>query len=251
MPLTEEQIEHFYREGYVVVPGLIPQTEIRAVLNAAPAGPDAGGGWSARTFNHQDPDKDAGLHRLLAELNVVGAVRQIFANEPRVLYGMLAVVPARGGTGLPWHQDNQYEQVLGGALNTFVALGDITPDKAILWVAPRSHRLGTQPSKATEQANTGGHREAVVEPENGVPLPTMHAGDVCIFDRNTYHRSLRNETDTPRLAYAAQYQAENARVAETGRVDSPGIAPRVLARDLAEHWRKPAASEKLAGSEQS
>lgn len=123
---------------------------------------------------------------------------------------MLAVVPANGGKGLPWHQDNQYDQVQGRALNCFVALSEITPEKANLWVAPKTHLLGTQPSKASDDYGAG-HKQAAAEPENGIPLPTLHPGDVVIFDRNTYHRSLKNETDTDRYAYAAQYQAADAR----------------------------------------
>ena len=245
MALTEEQLQHYYREGYVVVPGLVPQTSVDAVVRAVPPLPeDTGSGWRAQIFDHRNPGKDAAVHRLLTEPSVVAAVRSVFANEPRVLYGMLAVVPAQGGNGLPWHQDNQYTQVLGGALNTFIALCDITPDKAILWVAPRSHRLGTQPSKEN-QDTARGHREAIVEPENGVPLPTMKAGDVCIFDRNTYHRSLRNETDTPRFAYAAQYQAENARNAENGMIDNDNIPNRLRAVELRRLWEDRAREEQL------
>ncbi len=237
MALTEEQIRHFYREGYVVVPGLVPPDEIQAVLSAAPEQNGVGGGWKAESYDHRQPEKSAAIHRLLVEPQVVDAVRSLFANEPRVLYGMLAIVAAHGGTGLPWHQDNQYSQVLGGALNTFIAVSDIASDQAMLWVAPRSHRLGTQPSKETEQANTGGHREALVEPENGVPLPPMKAGDVCIFDRNTYHRSLKNETDRHRFAYAAQYQAENARTADAGTIDTPEIPNRLRAVELRAFWQ--------------
>lgn len=234
--LTENQIAEFYREGYVVVPGLVLTGEIDRALAAAPRQGTEGGGWSVRCFDHKDPAKDAGIHRLLVDPHIVEAVADIFANEPRILYGMLAVVPAHGGTGLPWHQDNQYMQVLGGALNTFVALCDITPDKAILWVAPRTHRLGTQPSKATEQVNTLGHREAETEPEGGRPLPEMKKGDVCIFDRNTYHRSLKNETSEDRPAYAAQYQSENARNSENGLIDTPEIGPRMRASELRALW---------------
>jgi ectoine hydroxylase-related dioxygenase (phytanoyl-CoA dioxygenase family) len=233
--LSEDQMQHYFREGYVVAPGLIPKEELKRVLDAAPSGHASGGGWAARCYNHAEPDEDASIHQLLAEPNIVGVVRQIFANEPRIYYGMLAIVPANGGTGLPWHQDNQYTQILGGALNAFIALEDITPDRAILWVAPRSHTLGTQPSKETELENTKGHREAVVEPENGMPLPTMQAGDVCFFDRNTYHRSLKNETDTPRYAYAAQYTSQNARTAKDGTING-GFADRPLAIDLKKRW---------------
>jgi ectoine hydroxylase-related dioxygenase (phytanoyl-CoA dioxygenase family) len=110
-------------------------------------------------------------------------------------------------------------------------LCDITPDKAILWVAPETHKAGTQPSKEAE--GLGGHREATTSPENGMPLPGLKAGDVCIFDRNTYHRSLKNETDEDRYAYAAQYMAEYSRLAETGAKD-PLKMP---ARQLQERWK--------------
>lgn len=226
--LTEEEIEHYYREGYIVVRSLVDRGVTDEMVRAAGSRVRAGDCWQPTVFEHDDPEKDADIHRLLWEPRIIAAVEQLLGSEPRVFYGMLAVVPARGGHGLPWHQDNQYTPILGGALNTFIALSEITPDKANLWIAPRSHRLGVQPSKANE-TTAPGHREAVVEPENGFPLPTLQPGDACIFDRSTYHRSLQNHTDTPRFAYAAQYQADHAREATTGKKDPK----RMRARDLA------------------
>ena len=91
--------------------------------------------------------------------------------------------------------------------------------------------MGTQPSKEAGGI-FGGHRTGLVEPENGIPLDTMKAGDVCIFDRNTYHRSLKNETSEHRYAYAAQYCAEYARRATTGRKDET----RRPIKELQERW---------------
>ena len=234
MSLTEEQIAHFYREGYVVVPQLISQEAVQAVMKAANQSRKkaSNGRWQATIFDHTNPTKDAPLHCLLVEPSLVSAVESIFESAPRVYYGMLAVVTANGGNGLPWHQDNQYDTVLGGALNAFIALSDITPDKAILWVAPRSHLSGVQVSK--DATDGSGHREAVVEPLNGQPLPMMRSGDVCIFDRNTYHRNLKNETDEDRYAYAAQYQSDLARSATTGAKDPL----KLRAADLHALWQK-------------
>jgi len=231
--LTEEQIQHFYREGYLMVPGLVPQETVHAVLAAVPTDLAMSDGWKPITFDHDNPTKDAALHQLLVEPNITTAVADIFAQPPRIYYGMLAVVPAHGGHGLPWHQDNQYTQILGGALNVFIALCDITPDKAILWVAPRSHLAGVQPWRDSDLYGAA-HREAAIDPENGIPLPTMKAGDVGIFDRNTYHRSLSNMTSEHRYAYAAQYQAENARQASTGAKDPK----RILVAELRQLWRE-------------
>jgi ectoine hydroxylase-related dioxygenase (phytanoyl-CoA dioxygenase family) len=229
-PLSEIQIEEYFREGYIVVPGLVPSEEVDKVVAAFPSINADNKGWQPSIFEHENPQKDAERHRLLVEPHVIGAVEQIFEAPARVYYGMTAAVPARGGTGLPWHQDNQYSQMLGGALNVFIALCDITPEMAILWVAPRSHLLGVQRSKSSELYN-GGHREAEVEPGNGFPLKGLKKGDACIFDRSTYHRSLKNESDQHRLAYAAQFIADNTREATTGKKDST----RMRARDLSQH----------------
>ena len=98
--------------------------------------------------------------------------RSIFGNKPNVFYGMLAVVKARGGSGLPWHQDNQYTLVLGGAINIFAALCDITPDKAI-----RAGPMAVFPSLTMHKsgANTSaGPRKAFVIQYSVVGL--RHAG---------------------------------------------------------------------------
>jgi ectoine hydroxylase-related dioxygenase (phytanoyl-CoA dioxygenase family) len=225
-PLNEDQIDEFYREGYIVVKQLVPHEVIDSVVEEARKVPTCvDGSWTPKCFDFEKPLEDVALHQCLVEENVVTAVEQIFETRARAYFGMLAVVKAKGGKGLPWHQDNQYSQVLGRALNTFVALCDITPDKGILWVAPRSHLVGTQPSKSAEK----GHREAEVEPEGGRPLPTLKKGDVCIFDRDTYHRSLKNDTNEDRYAYAAQYVEENARHVKLGGKKD---LTRVMAREL-------------------
>jgi ectoine hydroxylase-related dioxygenase (phytanoyl-CoA dioxygenase family) len=216
-PLSEDQIQHYFREGYVVVENLVPRPVIAAVMDAAQPRLRQSDFWQPTTFEHADPQKDAALHRLLWEPAVYGAASQLLASPARVYYGMLAVVPAHGGRGLPWHQDNQYTHLLGGALNVFIALSHITADMAQLWVAPRSHLAGVRP--AQRAAIHQGHMETLQAPENGLCLGELTPGSACIFDRSTLHRSLQNTTDRPRFAYAAQYQSDFAREAKTGKKD--------------------------------
>jgi len=227
MPLTDTQIEQFYRDGYIVAPRLVPEPSIDAVVaeeKKIPAVP--GGGWTAKIFDFDKPLVDVPLHRLLIEPAIVSAVEQIFDAPARLYYGMVAIVPAHGGKGLEWHQDNMYDLVQGRALNVFIACCDITPDKAILWVAPGSHRLGVQESLTTE-----GHRVAR-PPANGQPLPGLKKCDVIIFDRNLLHHSKRNDTPDHRYAYAAQYMEEKSRDPNGRRHTKP------LVTDLAALWRQ-------------
>ena len=78
MALTEEQLQHYYCEGYVVVPGLIPSASIAALLAAAPVLQGTGGGWGAQVYDHRRPETQAGIHRLLVEPGIVDAARSIF-----------------------------------------------------------------------------------------------------------------------------------------------------------------------------
>lgn len=227
-PLSEAQIERFYIDGYIVAEKLVPPAAIDAVLKEAITVPvSAGGNWTPKTFKPDEPLQEAALHRLLIEPSLVAAVEQIFEAPARVYYGMLAIVPAHGGTGLAWHQDNQYDFVSGRALNAFIALCDITPDKAILWVAPGSHLKGV-----VESTTPDGHHHAAA-PANGVALPTLRKGDACLFDRTTLHHSKQNHTSEHRYAYAAQYQEANARSVKQGGKKDPR---KMLVSELRALW---------------
>lgn len=241
MPITGAQIEHFYREGYVLVPDLIPRPIVDGAIAVAEAQLQAGfqdhfdqggtlNGWQPANFDRDNPQKnDPDLHGVLWEPALIETIAQVLMAPPQMIWGMLAKVPP-GGHGLPWHQDNMYMTILGGALNAFIALRRITPDMGGLWVAPRSHIGGMQMSTiAGEDTGNPGHKQAVIEPDNGIPMPTMEPGDACIFDRNTMHRSVSNETDVVRHAYAAQFCSTHARYAETGRLVDDGIPVAKLA----------------------
>lgn len=216
--LTEDQMNEYNREGYLVVRNVVPAEVVDRVLEAAfrlqRTVENGDSAWQYISFNHQNPFQDSALHEILSHPRVCGLVAQLLDSEPRVFYGMLAVVPAGGGKGLPWHQDNQYEHIFGKALNTFVALSEITPEKANLWVVPGSHTNGLLPYKMSETFQ--GHRENLEEPKNPVLLPTLHKGDVCIFSRYMLHRSLTNSTTEDRFAYAAQYCEKFSRKSTDG-----------------------------------
>lgn len=226
--LSAADISHYHREGYVLMRGLLDPADCTTWREAAlrACQPTAGAAWSPVIFDHDAPDRQPGVHGALVDDRVLVAVEQLLGAGAQVWYGMAAIVPAGGGRGLAWHQDNQYTHVLGHALNTFIACCRIPPEKCNLWVAPGSHLTGLQPSLTSE-----GHRQAA-DPGNGILLPTLEPGDACIFNRYTLHRSLRNDTGETRWAYAAQYHEDRARMAGSWRHDPL----RMRARDLAGWW---------------
>ncbi len=234
MTLSPEEISHYHREGYVLVRGLVSaevcaEVRKRAIERGAP-GPGITH-WTPLIFDHRQPDEDPALHRILADPSVIAAIEQLLGSDAKVYYGMAAMVPPNGGRGLPWHQDNQYQHVLHHALNTFIAVSDITTPQCTLWVAPRSHLSGVVANE--NAADFNGHKRCTQEPVGGMPLPDLKAGDACIFNRNTIHRSLTNQTPNLRVAYAAQYVEAAGVVADTGEP----AAHWMTANSLRQRWQ--------------
>ena len=231
--LTDEQVSHFFREGYVLVRPLVPPEAAERTAKQAHAALEQAriahlntpgcdeDEWYAASLDIEDPaGSNPDVHHLLWHPNVIAAARRLLGPELRIHHGMLAQVKP-GGKGLPWHQDSMYRHILGGAINLFIAPVEITPEMGGLWVAPRSHLSGVLPSRTAPKGGefSAGHRQALEDPADGMPLPTMCPGDACIFDRFLLHRSVPNSTGKLRLAYAAQMDAAHARYADGSRVE--------------------------------
>lgn len=227
--LSPTDLAHYHREGYVLVRGLLDPADCATWRTAALGActPVTGAAWTPVTFDHDHPDHRREVHGALVADRVLSAVEQLLGAQAQVWYGMAAVVPGGGGRGLPWHQDNQYTHVLHHALNTFIALNDITPDMATLWVDPRSHLAGLKDS----HDRGDGHRETDITPANPLQLPALRAGDACIFNRYTLHRSLTNSAAQHRVAYAAQYIEASGVYAATGEP-----VRRIAGRALQARW---------------
>ena len=233
--LSEEQIEHYFREGYVIVRGLVPPRRLSPVSEKALALVEDEASFQPHIFDLEKPEaNDPVLHAPFLDEAVIEVVEQIFSGPALAYYGFLSILPAKTGKGLPWHQDNQYTQFHGLALNAFIAIDRVEPEMGQLWVVPRSHTRGTMPAVDAD-AETGTHHRTIdFEPSDGLCLPTFEAGDTVIFDRNTLHRSLRNNTDLPRICYAAQFVAEHARCTEDGKRSATAFAP----RQVRESWAR-------------
>ena len=74
--LAQEQVEEYWREGYLVVRGLIPEATVGKVMEAAGryGDPVDGAGWSARVFDHKEPAKDMAVHQILRDPDLIATV---------------------------------------------------------------------------------------------------------------------------------------------------------------------------------
>ncbi|MBW7460634.1 phytanoyl-CoA dioxygenase family protein, partial [Paenibacillus sepulcri] len=185
--LTEEMVEQFYREGYFYAPGFITQETVDAINaeNAEFANAKGDGQWKSKGITNiaKEQGEYPRTTEFLTEPDIVRIFERIVGDQVRLWMGMYAVV-APHGSGLEWHQDNQYTHILGHMFNGFIALDSITQENAGLWLAPGSHLKGRQPNLNAE----GAHRRAA-DPENGMPCKPMLPGDAVFFHRETLHHS--------------------------------------------------------------
>jgi phytanoyl-CoA hydroxylase len=130
---------------------------------------------------------------------------------PAKLYSPFTAVKSGGGGGtFHFHQDNNYTQhePVGGSLNIWIALSDMSPANGCLQVVPKSHLNGNVTSKESSDADS--HREIEVDPASCLAL-IMKAGDAVAFSRWTIHGSGPNNTADPRVAYALQYVRDDVK----------------------------------------
>lgn len=108
MTLSQQQIDHYHREGYLHLGGVYTPAEIARCRELIEAD-RASGGWHAAP--HASDDITTDIYERMPELtaivfndNYVGAVRQLFAPEPVIL----AEPAVHRGRYFYWHKDSTF-----------------------------------------------------------------------------------------------------------------------------------------------
>jgi phytanoyl-CoA hydroxylase len=150
-------------------------------------------------------------------------VRAVLPREIALYRAVIFAKAARGGSDLPWHQDAGPFWGLDRdpELQIWTALDDAPEASGCLEIVPGSHRPGLAsplggivPAQAYEAADAELHR--VVVP--------ARAGDVILLHNHVWHRSGRNQTDSPRRAFTVCYLDADTRCTRRRR------APRTFVR---------------------
>ena len=221
--LTDQQLNTWEREGFLVLKGFADATTCKAMLNAAvvisrssandePIGDTEVVLETAPSPASKHPeDRVAKIFRVHHQ----GGIFAEFLHRPRLgdLLGHLLgndvdcflsqfVFKSPGALGQPWHQDAWYFRMKpSNQVSAWLAVTKTTIDNSPLWVLPGSHR---EPVHAVEPDPRPGARPGYVaitdhDMEAGIPL-LLDPGDLVLFSFNMMHRSTDNLADTPRAA---------------------------------------------------
>jgi hypothetical protein len=211
MELTEEQVDFFHRNGWVLhAPFDAREIELlRLWVSEIQCWPDNGGDWLhyremtddgpqlCRTENFI-PYHD-GMRSLLVNGRICSAVGQLMG-QPASLYKEKINYKLAGGAGFLPHQDAPAYPFIRKSVSVMVAVDDSTVDNGCLEVVSGMHHelIPTDDRGCIEQQWAGSH---VWEP---VP---MVAGEVLFFHSHTPHRSATNNTSSGRRALYPTYNA--------------------------------------------
>jgi len=244
--LSEDQVEQYQTDGYLVVPDILSQNEVDAFLT-----------------HEDDPDTQALRNGLLTHLtdtdwhyvathpNIAGVACQLIKGLPRIVQTMYLAKPSAkegedlGGAGVSLHQDTHY---LPNEPNTlmacWIALSDADPDNGGLCIVPGSHKGGlgeTELNTSSEHASwrtdhgmrAPDGREWTetlysfnvlgVEDKDLVKL-SVPRGSGVFFTSLTIHGSYANRSQTrERLAFAVHYVKEGTWVYRTDVQDTTPV----------------------------
>lgn len=212
-PLTEDDVEFYRENGFLVVEDFYSDEEI-AALNAEAARICRGDAGPVRGLTEHQPDEtdDEVLRQYLcihfphklSELmkatitnqRTADALTGIIGPNVKSMQSML-FIKAAGKPGQAWHQDEFYIPTRDRSLTGgWIAFDDATVENGCLWVIPGSHRHGIlwpQHQQKDPRFDCAGESgDFPYTDDDAVPVE-MKAGSIVFFNGYLLHRSLPNK----------------------------------------------------------
>jgi hypothetical protein len=210
--LSEEQVDRFHGDGFVVFPGAFDAAAMAQVehwvrdLAAMPEEP--GRHWVYHEDSRLAPgrslinriEKISPFHAGFAELSAVlrAPVAQLLGEEA-VLFKEKINFKMPGGGGFEPHQDSQagWERYARYFVSVMVSIDEATLENGCLKMVAGHHQQGLfREWEPLTEADTAGM--------DFVPCPTK-PGDIAFFDCYAPHASDPNDSDAIRRIYFATY----------------------------------------------
>jgi hypothetical protein len=211
-PLAETQLRNFKADGFLHLPGFIPDDELAPVLRDADHLVEKGiGGYfgddrydysnqgkTLRRINALfEEDMPDSFRLLLAYPPLLGAISQLMDGDAFAasVHAMVVKVPHEG-VPVPWHQDPVRVHRFP-AFNVDVYLDESNEENGCLYAIPGSHLAGYFPAEKRAEVMeswTLGRKE---DAPGAVPV-ICQPGDVVVHATTVLHGSFENNSDMTR-----------------------------------------------------
>ena len=231
--LTQDQRKQFEQNGYLVIPALASQRRVEVMRTlaqrqlaeeqqpieyeadvaypGAPVNRNVEGGDTPRRLL-QAYDRDPAFAEWAQDPQAAHIIRQLLnTDELRLTRShhncVMTKHPGYSSATL-WHQDLRYwSYEKPDLINSWLALGDETPENGCMWLLPGSHRLNVSPEQLDEAKFLRPEHPANRELIDSALPAELHPGDVLFFHAGVFHAAGRNETQQLKLSTVFTYRA--------------------------------------------
>jgi len=219
--ITNDQLERFGRDGFLLVPNLLNDQETENLVaacrgdrkirdevvfdHADPSGKPV----QLTAWNHPGDDIYGTISRCE---RIVNAIERMLDDEVYHYHSKMILKEAREGGAWEWHQDYGYWYNNGclypDLVSVSIAIDRATRENGCMQLVAGSHKLGR-----IEHGNYDGRisadpeRTAEVLKRLELVYAQMDPGDGLFFHANTLHRSDANRTEAPRWSLICCYNA--------------------------------------------
>lgn len=230
-PLSPREIAAFERDGYVVVPGMFSDEEIRPLRDACVADPTIGGRLRAVADSSGNAQDVIGWTEFSNDyVGVVPRISRLIAGAESLLgkpsyhwHSKLSMKAPHTAGRWDWHQDYPYWYDEGclwpDMLTAMIAIDRITQQNGCVKLVKGSHLVGRVNHVPIGEANgCDPERLALIMKQLPTVPVELEPGDVCFFHANALHASGANESDFPRTILHCSYNTiENSPFVEEGQ----------------------------------
>jgi phytanoyl-CoA hydroxylase len=241
--LTQEQVEQYDTDGYIIIPNLLDEAAQAAVRAGLTEKVD----WIAsdllaagliddalvdepfktrlaRLFDNLEEehflkygrgwrDRIAGYYTLMSDPQILDAVESLIGPEifSNPVYNVRPKVPRIAAGAVPWHQDKSYwpDANSNPVITVWIPFVDSTLENGCLHVIPRTQREKVHAFHAETYSGTGfleiNLDQIGIKQARDVALP-ISAGSAIVFNDRLVHCSTPNESDHVRWSVDLRYQ---------------------------------------------
>jgi len=231
--LSTEQVEHFRREGYVILPRFMPADILAAVkaecddeIAVRDAEMEKSGvftqnltHYKRRYFLAHSHKRRAALRRWIYSQQMAGVVRSLIGDTAFLFLEQFVVKGFDAGSKFGWHQDSGYVGFKHREyLTCWTAIDDVNIANGSISILPYSRR-GGDPHSIPLHAKEEGTNDMIGYngPDPGMPVE-IPAGSMVLFSSHLFHRSGPNTTQGLRRAWLIQYIPEEMRKPTDGQI---------------------------------
>jgi phytanoyl-CoA hydroxylase len=235
--LTNEQVDQYRRDGYLVFPNLFSREEIQALLSRLSAYVEDERPVPEGVHFQIEPGVRRGdavaESKMDAFRKVEGLVEHDdvfgdYARDPKLMDVLIPLLgpdikmfrdalmmkPARHGSAKPYHQDSAYWSIDPPNLaSVWMALDDATLENGCMRIIPGSHTAGTMEHRQIDDFQVD---ESQLDLSNEISVP-LEAGGCLVFHSLLLHATSPNHSDSPRRAMITSYMSATSRFTGSGQ----------------------------------